>query len=93
MSDLLTDIQQLVRKGQVNISDHGYDELAADGLFVRDIISSIKEAKIVEEYPDYPKGPCILVLQKDQRKPICTRSVGNPEREVISSGHCYRIST
>ncbi len=66
MSDLLADIVQLVRKDQVNISDHGYDELAKDGLFVRDIILSIKEAKIIEEYPDYPKGPCILVLQRDR---------------------------
>ncbi len=65
MSDLLANIHELVRKGQVNISDHGYDELAADGLFARDIISSIKEAKIVEEYLDYPKGPCLLVLQRN----------------------------
>jgi len=66
MSDLLADIVQLVKKDQVYISDHGYDELAKDGLFVRDIILSIKEAKIIEEYPDYPKGPCILVLQRDR---------------------------
>jgi hypothetical protein len=66
MSDLLANIQLLILQGQVNISDHGYDELAEDGLFVRDIISSVKKAIIVEEYPDYPKGPCILVLQEDR---------------------------
>lgn len=65
MSNLLAKIQKLIRQGQVNISDHGYDELAEDGLLVREIILSVKEALIVEEYPDYPKGPCILVLQKD----------------------------
>ena len=54
MSDLLVSIQQLIRQGQVNISDHGYEEPAADGLFVRDIILSVKEAIMVEEYPDYP---------------------------------------
>lgn len=67
MSDFLANIQQLVRQDQVNISDHGYDELAEDGLFVRDIISSVEEAIIVEEQLDYPKGPCILVLQKDRK--------------------------
>ena len=65
MSDLLTNILHLIDQGKVNISDHGYDELAADGLLVRDIISSLNDAVIVEEYPDFPKGPCILVLQKD----------------------------
>jgi hypothetical protein len=66
MSDLLANIQRLILQGQVNISDHGYNELAEDGLFVHIIISSIKKAIIVEEYPDYPKGPCILVLQEDR---------------------------
>jgi hypothetical protein len=66
MSDLHANIISLIEQRKVNISDHGYDELAADGLSVRDIVSSIKDAIIVEEYPDFPKGPCILVLQKDR---------------------------
>jgi hypothetical protein len=71
MRNFLESIQQLIQKSRVNISDHGYVELAADVLFVRDILSSVKDAIIVEEYPDYPKGPCILVLQEDhENKPV-----------------------
>ena len=66
MSDLLANIQRLILRGQVNISDHGYDEIAEDGLFVRGLVSSAKKAIIVEEYPDYTKGPCILVFQEDR---------------------------
>lgn len=36
-----------------------------------DILSGVREARIVEDYPAYPKGPGVLILQKDlQGNPI-----------------------
>ena len=70
MSDTFRRIIDLVRNGEVRISEHGYDEIAEEGLFVRDIVSDMSNGRLVEDYPDFPKGPCVLVLQKD--------SDGNP---------------
>ena len=71
MSGLFERVRKLVLSGDVRVSSHGYDELAEDEILVRDVVYSIEKAQIVEEYPEFPKGPCVLVLQKDsEEKPI-----------------------
>jgi hypothetical protein len=59
-------IRDLVARREIRISDHGYDEFAQDGILAREVISGVMSGRVVEEYPDYPKGPCVLVLQRDK---------------------------
>ena len=65
MSETLDRIKALIAAGKVRVSEHGYDELSADGIGVRDLVNGVDHALLLEDYPDYPKGPCVLVLQKD----------------------------
>ena len=58
-------VRALVSRREVRISLHGYEELAADGIEIRDVIEGIDKAVPIEDYPDYPKGPCCLILQRD----------------------------
>ena len=32
---------------------------------MNDIMSGVSRGEVIEEYPESPKGPCVLVCQKD----------------------------
>jgi hypothetical protein len=64
--DTLSRIQGLVALGDVRISEHGYDEMAEDGIPVRDTLAGVASAVVVEDYPEFGKGPSVLVMQSDR---------------------------
>lgn len=64
-------VQKLVERGEIWVSEHGYDEMAEEDILAKDVIAGADTAIVVEDYPDYPKGPCVLVLQRDREgKPL-----------------------
>jgi hypothetical protein len=66
VSAIFEKIRSLVVRGEIRISEHGYDELAQDGILAREVTSGTEGGQVVEDYPKYPKGPCVLVLQRDR---------------------------
>ena len=71
MSTTLPIIRSNVLAGRMRVSQHGIQELTDDNILLIDVIAGLASATVVEDYPDYAKGPCVLCLQRDgQGKPI-----------------------
>ena len=71
MSEILNQVRRLVAGGQFDLTGHGHAELNNDGLLVADVVAGVQSALVVEAYPDYHKGPSVLVLQQDgEGKPV-----------------------
>ena len=66
MSRILEQVQALVARGEVLVSLHGAEELLADDIRAHDVVNGLRAAVVVEEYPNYVKGPCVLVLERDK---------------------------
>jgi hypothetical protein len=81
MNNIFSKILDLVRNNRVLISHHGYEEMAYDDILFRDVIERVAEGVVVEEYPDYHKGPCVLVLQKDRSGRLIHVVWGIPKNE------------
>ena len=81
VSVALTAVQKLARAGDHLQSRHGYRELKADGILFSDLLASLELAVVVEDYPDHPRGPCVLVLQPDARGQSVHAVWGIPKHE------------
>ena len=91
----LRQVVGLIRLGEVRISDHGYDELAADGIFARDALASVAEGIVVEDYPDYAKGPCVLACWSCRRTAAANRCTwyGVFRKGIIPRGFDHSVQT
>lgn len=66
MSRTLDAVRRLIAAGQYRFSVHAVRELSADGIVMEPLLTGIQAAVVVEDYPNYHKGPCVLVLQWDE---------------------------
>jgi hypothetical protein len=66
VSETLRRVQILVSRGELEVSRHGLQELAADGILLDDAVAGVGSAEAVEDYPDFHKGPSVLAFQRDR---------------------------
>ena len=71
MSMTFERVRALVQRGEVTVSDHGYEEMSDEDIPARDVLAGLFDGVVVEDYPTYAKGPCVPVLQRDlDQRPI-----------------------
>jgi hypothetical protein len=60
VSDFVDDIRRLVETGAVITSDHARGRLQEKSISYRQLVSSLAGAEVLERYPEYWHGPCLL---------------------------------
>jgi hypothetical protein len=65
MSTTFDRIRELVRLGDWSGSDHALLRLEENGIIASDLADGIDAGLVVEDYPGYHAGACVLVLQED----------------------------
>ena len=65
MSEILRRVQTLVLAGDVEVSEHGFEELSRDDILIDDVVAGIASAVLAEDYRDRFRGPSVLTLQHD----------------------------
>ena len=50
--------------GRIRVTDHADEEIAADGLILDEVLFSLKNGEIIEDYPsDFPYPSCLVLGQ------------------------------
>jgi hypothetical protein len=57
MSETFDKVCALVERGEVKVSDHGYDEMSDEEILARDVLAGVSEGIVVEDYPTYARDP------------------------------------
>ena len=95
MDQFLEKITQLASAGKLIVSTHADEEMANDEIDIDDVLDGLANAIVVESYPDYHKGPCLLALIRTRDgaaiHALLGTSTANPDIAVIITA--YRPAT
>lgn len=66
----IREIQEMVKRGEYEISFHAEKERYAEDITISDLETAILNGEILEDYSDDPRGPSCLVLGYSQNMAI-----------------------
>ncbi len=85
----IQDIIEAIRHGRIRITDHADEEAQADRLSFDEILISVFQGEIIEDYPDdKPYPSCLIYGETFRREAVHSVWAYNPENQVGSFGNC-----
>jgi hypothetical protein len=66
----IAQIKKLVVEGEYELSKHADKERRVDMISILEIEEAVKGGKIIEDYPDDPRGSSCLVLGWAKKRPV-----------------------
>ena len=63
-------VRELVKLNDWRGSDHALLRLDENGIVASDLADRIDLGLVIEDYPGYYAGPCVLALQEDGTGPV-----------------------
>jgi len=86
MNTIFEIIQEQVNNRSIRFTLHAHQKMVAEKISVADLLQALSSAQLLEDYPDYERGPCCLVCGKTKTgRPIhvvCTTT--QPELLIIT---------
>jgi hypothetical protein len=61
-------------------------KMSNENILARDVLAGVFNGIVIEDYPSYAKGPCVLVLQKDLNQEPIHVVWGNSEGFIVAGG-------
>lgn len=63
-------VKELIKSGRYEFSKHAEREREADRISLKELEEALIKCKVIEDYPDDPRGPSFLVLGFSDERPI-----------------------
>ncbi len=86
MNTIYDIIQEQVNNRSIRFTLHAHQKMVAEKISVADLLQVLANVQLLEDYPEYERGPCCLVCGKTKTgRPIhvvCTTT--QPELVIIT---------
>jgi hypothetical protein len=87
MSMTFDKVRALVQRGEVRLSDHGYDEMSDENILARDVLAGVFDGVWSKTILCMPRTMCPRAA-KGSRPAVDPRRLGDSEGSIVTGGCC-----